>query len=82
MMLKQIILSTTVLLLVAAPSQAKMRSERDRLRAEAEHACYTDATTLCPDAIPDEAKITACMTTKRAQLSPVCAKVFDRGIKS
>ena len=80
MILKRTSLSVAVLLLVATPSLAKMRSEKDRLRAEAEHACYTDAKTLCPDAIPDEAKVTACMTVKRAQLSPACGKVFDRGI--
>lgn len=82
MLLKRIVLSGAVLLMTASPLLAKIRSERDRLRAEAEHACYTDATTLCPDAIPDEAKITACMTIKRAQLSPTCRKIFDRGIKS
>ena len=82
MLLKRIVLSGAVLLLTASPLLAKIRSERDRLRAEAEHACYTDATTLCPDAIPDEAKVTACMTMKRAQLSPACGKVYDRGIKS
>ena len=82
MLLKRIVLSGAVLLLTASPLLAKIRSERDRLRAEAEHACYTDATTLCPDAIPDEAKVTACMTMKRAQLSSACGKVFDRGIKS
>ena len=82
MLLKRIVLSGAVLLLMASPLLAKIRSERDRLRAEAEHACYTDATTLCPDAIPDEAKVTACMTMKRAQLSPGWGKVFDRGIKS
>ena len=82
MSLKRITLSAAVVLLVATPTLAKMRSEKDRLRAEAEHACYNDATRLCPDAIPDEAKVTACMTIKRAQLSPACGKVFDRGIKS
>ena len=82
MVLKRIVLSGVVVLVTASPLLAKMRSERDRLRAEAEHACYTDAKTLCPDAIPDEAKVTACMTIKRTQLSPACRKVFDRGIKS
>ena len=35
--------------------------------------------TLCKDAVPDEDKITACMTSKRKQLSPLCGKVFDEG---
>ena len=80
MILNRTTLSVAVLLLLATPSLSKIRSEKDRLRAEAEHACYTDAKTLCPDAIPDEAKVTACMTVKRSQLSPACGKVFDRGI--
>lgn len=61
---------------------AKPMSDKARLRAEAEHACYNDAQTLCPDAIPDEDKVTACMTAKRARLSPACGKIFDRGTRS
>lgn len=64
----------------SSPLLAKLRSDKAAARAEAEHACYGDAQSLCPDAIPDEAKVTACMTAKRAQLSPACMKIFDRGI--
>ena len=60
---------------------AKPMSDKERLRQEAEHVCYNDATTLCGDSVPDEDKIAACMTVKRAQLSPECGKVFDRGMK-
>lgn len=59
---------------------AKMRSDADVIRQQAEHDCYDDAQKLCPDAVPDEDKITACMTKKRAQLSTACGKVFDKGL--
>jgi hypothetical protein len=48
------------------------------LREQEEHACYNDATTLCNEFVPDEAKITACMMQKRAQISPGCAKFFNK----
>ncbi len=74
------ILCAAVLLASSSPLMAKLRSDKAALRAEAEHACYGDAQSLCPDAIPDEAKVTACMKAKRAQLSPACMKVFNRGM--
>jgi hypothetical protein len=39
---------------------------------EARQACTGDAMRLCSEFVPDVAKITACMTRKRAQLSPQC----------
>lgn len=81
MMLKRAAVCAAMVLIFSMPAMAKMRSERDRLRAEAEHACYNDAQALCHDAIPDEDKVTACMKVNRAQLSPACGKIFDRGMK-
>ena len=76
-------LYTALVMTISTPVlAAKPMSDKERLRQEAEHVCYNDATTLCADAVPDEDKITACMKVKRAQLSPECGKVFDRGIKS
>ena len=71
------------LLVLALPSiaSARLRSERDRLRAEAEHACYGDVQRLCPDAMPNETAVEACMKAKRARLSPACGKLFDRGTR-
>ena len=70
------------LLLTSTPLLAAKRlSEKERLRQEAEHVCYHDAQTLCSDTIPDEEKTTACMKRKRAQLSPACGEVFDKGLK-
>ena len=72
-----------VVVLVIAPSAAFAKSaySHGTLREQAEQACYTDATTLCSDAVPDEAKVTACMKVKRSQLSPKCRAIFDKGIK-
>lgn len=61
-------------------ASAKMMSDKERRRAEAEHLCYNDVQKLCNAEIPDEARITACMKVHRAELSPGCRKVFDSGI--
>ncbi len=78
MKLAPIALCAAVLFSTSLPSMAKPKV--DTARAEAERACYLDAKTLCPDAIPDEAKVTACFKAKRPQLSPACGTIFDRGI--
>ena len=38
----------------------------------ARQACTPDAMRLCSDAIPDVARVTACMKAKSSQLSPAC----------
>ena len=81
MLLKRIVLSGAVLLLTASPLLAKIRSERDRLRGGRARLLHRRDDAL-PRCHPGRAKVTACMTMKRAQLSPACGKVFDRGIKS
>lgn len=60
-------------------ASARMVSDKERQRQQAEHLCYNDVQTLCNAAIPDEAKIEACMKLHHAQLSPGCRKVFDGG---
>lgn len=62
-------------------ASAKMMSEKERMRAQAEHLCYGDVQKLCSADIPDEGRIAACMKTHRARLSPGCRKVFDSGMK-
>jgi hypothetical protein len=44
-------------------------------------ACTPDAMRLCSDFIPDVAKITSCMTAKRALLSPECRLAMAGGAK-
>ena len=62
-------------------ASARMVSDKERMRQQAEHLCYNDVQRLCNAEIPDEARIEACMTVHRAQLSAGCRKVFDTGIK-
>jgi len=81
MMLTRTVLCAAIVLTMLTPLMAaKVPTEREKLRAEAEHVCYEDVQKLCPDAVPDEAKVTACMKAKKANLSPACRKVFDRGM--
>jgi len=81
MMLTRTVLCAAIVLTMSTPLMAAtLPTEKEKLRAEAEHVCYDDAQKLCPDAVPDEAKVTACMKAKKANLSPACRKVFDRGM--
>ncbi len=41
-----------------------------------QQACTPDVFSLCSRYIPDEAPILACLQSKRAELSPACAKVL------
>ena len=52
------------------------RSRTPTLREQQEHDCYHDATTLCGEFVPEEAKIEACMIAKVDQLSPKCKRFF------
>lgn len=45
-------------------------------------ACTPDAMRLCGDAIPDVAKVTACMKTRYRQLSEPCRVAMGGGKKS
>ena len=57
----------------SALAATKQVTERDKQQA----ACATDVQKLCPDAMTDEAKATACMKDKKSQVSPECAKMYD-----
>ncbi len=52
-------------------------SKEPTLRDKQQAACATDVKKLCPDAMMDEAKATECMKSKRAEVSPECAKMYD-----
>ena len=76
----RVVIGVVAMLIFSGPASARKISEDERLRQQAEHLCYDDVQKLCAADIPDEAKITACMKLKRADLSPACGKVFDHGI--
>ena len=57
-------------------------STTPELRRAAMTACPGDVIRLCPTAMFDEEKIFACMKANRAQLSPNCGAIFDKGAKT
>jgi hypothetical protein len=56
-----------------AGSAAAQGSDAER------QACTPDAMRLCGDAIPDVARVTACMKAKSSQLSPECRVAMAGG---
>ena len=48
------------------------------LRQRAIQICTTDAMRLCPAALMNEEQTVACMSGKRALLTPACRVVFDQ----
>ena len=54
-------------------------TDKERMRAQAEHDCYEDVQKLCSDVTSDEEKVKACMRVHHAQLSPQCSKAFGKG---
>ena len=64
----------------AALSLPAPMSDKEKVRAQAEHDCYDDVQKLCSDVTSDEEKVKSCMKVHHAQLSPKCAKDFDAGM--
>jgi hypothetical protein len=48
------------------------------LRAQQEQACQDDAYRLCPDEIPDEARVANCLGRQKVRLSPACRAMFKQ----
>ena len=67
-------------LCLCAPSLAQAALKQDSVRQRAEQACYNNVVKFCNDDVPDEAKITACMSRNRSRLDPDCREIFDRGM--
>ncbi|RYB07098.1 hypothetical protein [Lichenibacterium ramalinae] len=80
MKLTKLAFCAAMVLTAAAPALAAgPMSDKERMRAQAEHDCYADVQKLCSDVTDNEDKVKACMKTHHAQLSPKCAKAFDAG---
>jgi hypothetical protein len=62
-----------VVLSLAMSSPAPCQSD---LRSQQQTACEDDAYRLCPDEIPDEARVATCMARQKAKLSPHCRAMF------
>ena len=72
-MSRKYLLAAAILAVAATSALAQNRFSRQQQEA----ACSDDAFALCGDAIPDEQRVTACMVTKRKQLSERCRTVFE-----
>jgi hypothetical protein len=46
------------------------------LRSKQQAACEDDAYSLCPDEIPDEARVASCLERQKSKLSPGCRAMF------
>ncbi len=74
--------SLALILAASAPCLAGTEKLSPEFRQEAVSACTGDAVRLCPQTLLDEEATAACMKTYRAQLSPTCRSVYDRGLRS
>jgi hypothetical protein len=64
------------LILAIALSTSLLSTTGHAYTPEQQQACTPDAFRLCGDAIPDVDRVTACMISKRSQLSPGCRVYF------
>jgi len=69
-------MKSAVALVVLLLSMTSPALGQSGLRAEQQAACEDDAYRLCPDEIPDEARVASCMRRQKAKLSPGCRAMF------
>ena len=79
MMTSRLIVGSLLMLATVDVASARMVSDKERQRQQAEHLCYNDVQKLCNADIPNEDKIAACMKVHRAELSAGCRRIFDGG---
>lgn len=72
-------LAVTVLALVAVAGPLRAEEHDFMWYQEAKLACIGDVMRLCPQYVPDEARVRACMSTKKAQVSEGCAEFYPGG---
>ena len=71
--------TSRIALLFAIACAATALSARPTLASEAQQMCTGDAMRLCGHEVPNVQRITACMVKQRANLSPGCRAVMERG---
>jgi hypothetical protein len=67
------------LLLASALSVAMLPTASEAYTPEQQQACSDDAFRLCGPEIPDVDRVTACMVSRKEQLSPGCRVFFKPG---
>jgi hypothetical protein len=63
-------------MLAIALSASPLSGDAYAYTPEQQQACTPDAFRLCSDAIPDVARVTACMIARKSELSPGCRVYF------
>ncbi len=66
-----------VALLAGLTAGAEASSSGPTLRDQQQAACYDDVQRLCANAMPDVAKVMACMKPKKAVVSAKCRALWD-----
>ena len=69
-------IKTALALVVFLLSTTAPGLSQSDLRSQQQAACEDDAYRLCPDDIPDEARVASCMKRQKAKLSPGCRAMF------
>ena len=75
MLLSRIVLGAVMVASVATAAEARTRAPSLRDRQQA--ACYGDVQRLCSAAMPNVAKVTACMKPKKEMVSAPCQALWD-----
>jgi hypothetical protein len=47
---------------------------------EEQNACFSDASRLCPEAIPDRERVFACLVRNKTKLSRLCRSAIERDV--
>ena len=72
---------TAGLAFAALLNSAHASPDRWNITAEEHAACDGDAARLCMSAYPDEDRLLSCMKVNLHQLTPVCHKTFEAGMR-
>ena len=76
------LLNVALVVGLSSPAWAGTENLTPEFRQQAVQACTGDAVRLCPQTLLDEEQTAACMKQHRAQLSPGCRAVYDKGIRT
>jgi hypothetical protein len=71
----KITIAIVLALFALMPATASAQSQEDQ------NACMNDAFSVCGDAIPDRARVGACLAKNIRRISPACRAVMSRHSK-
>lgn len=77
MMMTRMALGVALAAALCGGTAALAKNSGPTLQDRQQAACYSDVQRLCGNAIPDAAKVEACMADKRPQVSKKCSDMWD-----